>query len=198
MGGTNSAQPLSLWQKPLDVKTAHILDRSKFPGVSLFENRHLQPRGANVPGFNVLWFLSGDLLKIDDAAVRMGYKDAVKLTFGFLLPTIYGGVHLSAWNFEFPSVVEGVLWKAACIYTATAAYAFTIVFVIVNFFFKIALQRRARDAVNLIGGKILGRITLYGITLCRIYIVVEAFVSLRAVPIGVYLTPAWIQMVPHV
>ncbi|KAK3304645.1 uncharacterized protein B0T15DRAFT_249690 [Chaetomium strumarium] len=30
------------------------------------------------------------------------------------LPTVYGGVHLSAWNFEFPTTVEHLLWKIMC------------------------------------------------------------------------------------
>ncbi|KAK1512568.1 uncharacterized protein CCOS01_14808 [Colletotrichum costaricense] len=31
----------------------------------------------------------------------------------------------------------------------------------------------------------------------RVFIVVEAFISLRQVPIGVYSMPSWIQMIPH-
>ena len=31
----------------------------------------------------------------------------------------------------------------------------------------------------------------------RLYIVVESFISLRKVPIGVYYTPSWLQMIPH-
>ncbi|KAK3902098.1 hypothetical protein C8A05DRAFT_34225 [Staphylotrichum tortipilum] len=46
-------------------------------------------------------------------------------------------------------------------------------------------------------GKSSGAIVLVFIV-CRLYLVVEAFVSLRAVPIGVYWTPPWIQMIPHV
>lgn len=31
----------------------------------------------------------------------------------------------------------------------------------------------------------------------RGYIVVESFLSLRRSPIGVFLTPSWLQMLPH-
>jgi len=34
-------------------------------------------------------------------------------------------------------------------------------------------------------------------SLARIFIVVESFIGLRRVPIGVYWTPAWLQMIPH-
>jgi hypothetical protein len=31
------------------------------------------------------------------------------------LPAVYGGVHLSAWNFDFPTPMEHLLWKSACL-----------------------------------------------------------------------------------
>lgn len=31
----------------------------------------------------------------------------------------------------------------------------------------------------------------------RVYIVLESFLSLRSVPLGVFLSPAWLQMFPH-
>ncbi|KAK3936520.1 hypothetical protein QBC46DRAFT_419077 [Diplogelasinospora grovesii] len=34
--------------------------------------------------------------------------------------------------------------------------------------------------------------------LARTYQIVESFVSLRSVPIGVFWTPSWIQMLPHI
>ncbi|KAK0619403.1 hypothetical protein B0T14DRAFT_431559 [Immersiella caudata] len=38
---------------------------------------------------------------------------------------------------------------------------------------------------------------LAGYILARTYLVVESFVSLRAEPVGVFWTPAWLQMIPH-
>ena len=32
-----------------------------------------------------------------------------------LLPLLYGGIHLGAWEYDFPSKVEDVLWRIACL-----------------------------------------------------------------------------------
>jgi len=37
------------------------------------------------------------------------------MILGMILPLVYGGIHLSAWNFEFPTSVESLLWKLASI-----------------------------------------------------------------------------------
>lgn len=33
------------------------------------------------------------------------------LVLAMVMPVVYGGVHLSVWNFEFPTAVEGLIWK---------------------------------------------------------------------------------------
>jgi hypothetical protein len=40
-------------------------------------------------------------------------------------------------------------------------------------------------------------VAIFSYALSRFFIVVESFISLRHVPIGVYATPAWIQTLPH-
>ena len=110
--------------------------------------------------------------------------ELVATTMLFVLPLAYGGIHLSAWNFEFPTAMESLLWKISGI---TIASIF-VVWVAIRF---IVPHDEDQD-LNL-------QIVFFGVsTACRIYIVIEAYISLRAVPIGVYWTPAWIQMIPHV
>ena len=49
----------------------------------------------------------------------MGYAMKEKPFFVVLavaLPILYGGVHLTAWNFEFPTATEHLLWKVACFF----------------------------------------------------------------------------------
>jgi hypothetical protein len=35
------------------------------------------------------------------------------------LPIVYGSVHLAAWNFEFPTEVEKIIWRVACVVVAS-------------------------------------------------------------------------------
>lgn len=120
-----------------------------------------------------------------------------------LLPIAYGGIHLSAWNFNFPSRIEKFLWMIACFDIMGAVF--------VGFIFMLVLHVTTHmgDEYDHMFWKTLASFisVLYGIVglpfvavyvISRIYIVVEAFASLRAVPIGIYLMPSWVQMIPHV
>jgi hypothetical protein len=117
-----------------------------------------------------------------------------------LLPAVYGGVHLTAWNFEFPSDIERLLWKIACFdIISTMVALVVIVWVVLAGLFLLGFDWTYSDS------DVLSRIlrvlvavlmAIYG--LCRMFLVVESFISLRKVPIGVYWTPSWLQMIPHV
>ena len=109
--------------------------------------------------------------------------------FGSLLvlPLAYGGVHLSAWNFEFPTAIESLLWKLSAI---IIAISFPTWLTITAFLETLTRWHKFNDYLFVLSAVVS--------MVCRVYIVIEAYVSLRAVPIGVYWTPAWIQMIPHV
>jgi hypothetical protein len=50
------------------------------------------------------------------------------------LPIAYGGVHLSAWHFFFPTEIEGMLWKIACV---SIMAAFPLWFLLVFIVFRV-------------------------------------------------------------
>jgi hypothetical protein len=112
-----------------------------------------------------------------------------------LLPALYSGVHLSAWGFEFPSPVEGFLWKLSCFDIAiTFVPAALVEFVLTKY-------HDPAETSGLLGnlfGMSLALLLGIAYSLSRLYIVIEAFISLRHVPIGVYSTVAWSQSIPHV
>ena len=41
-------------------------------------------------------------------------EDLRRLVLSVVLPILYGGIHLSVWNYEFPTLIESQLWKGAC------------------------------------------------------------------------------------
>lgn len=165
--------------------------------VEMNKKHDFNPRGTNLQGVNAKSLLTGSMDKF------LNVKDESGLFFRLFigLPLIYGGVHLSAWTFEFPTAVESLLWKVsgitiAAIFPVWLSWLFTVA----------AIQFVVRSVSGLeLDWDEDGRFTklvdgpvILAFIACRLYIVVEAFVSLRAVPIGVYWTPAWIQMIPHV
>lgn len=121
-----------------------------------------------------------------------------------ILPIIYGGIHLAAWNFDFPSQVESLLWKVSSfIIIGLAPVAFLLLLLFLAFeeystnwpFSPVINFITFSFFISLLFLVILGSL-LY--TFARIFLVVESFISLRHVPIGVYAAVPWVQNIPHV
>jgi hypothetical protein len=136
-----------------------------------------------------------------------------------LIPTAYGGIHLSALHEMFPTAIERVLWKASC-FTLIGYSVFTILswlsliaFVELSGFIseknnswskgsRLWMRPPAWGFLEpLIGFTLIGLVFAPTI-LClaaRIFVVVESFISLRHVPIGVYQTPPtnFMGYIPH-
>jgi hypothetical protein len=126
-----------------------------------------------------------------------------------LIPAAYGAIHISVLQLTFPSVVERLLWKISCYILTMPAVACGIiclfVYLIHHFNWKWVM-----DMWRILGSLVNDSIREYTIlpTYCivliayigsRLYLVVESFVSLRHVPVGVYETPSinFMNYVPH-
>ena len=137
------------------------------------------------------------------------------LRFFIPLTAAYGGIHLSAWNFEFPSRVESVIWRTACFIIIGSSFAMLAVpswDTLGNYFFhrsrprdrRIRQDWRPRRAWKLMEaltekvGYCIAGLLLLCYAASRIYLVVESFISLRHVPIGVYAAVPWVENIPHV
>ncbi|PQE23339.1 hypothetical protein CJF30_00011209 [Rutstroemia sp. NJR-2017a BBW] len=89
------------------------------------------------------------------------------------MPVVYGGIHLSVWNFEFPTALEKLLWKIASIgVAATLPLLFAL-----GLRIKILLDigSKWRD----VGERIytyMGYVAMIFYFLARAYIVVESFI----------------------
>ncbi|KAH6950699.1 hypothetical protein DER45DRAFT_599269 [Fusarium avenaceum] len=120
------------------------------------------------------------------------------LVLAMALPFVYGGVHLFAWNFEFASHIEEVLWKISSIYTAAifpAYLVFEVSLLIVNFYLGSDPEEVPLPLYYTKVG-IAGVVVVIYVA-SRVFIIMEAFLSLRHVPVGVYISPSWIQAIPH-
>ncbi|KAI1042891.1 hypothetical protein LB505_000975 [Fusarium chuoi] len=106
-----------------------------------------------------------------------------------LLSGIYGGVHLSAWNWAFPSSVELLMWKISCLYIAGALALYFVMAVLAT-----AVRT---DGTTWLVTYIAFWVALFVYMAARFYVVFESFFSLRRSPAGVYISPAWVEMFPH-
>ncbi|CCT65167.1 uncharacterized protein FFUJ_04955 [Fusarium fujikuroi IMI 58289] len=106
-----------------------------------------------------------------------------------LLSGIYGGVHLSAWNWAFPSSIELLMWKISCLYIAGALALYFVMAVLAT-----AVRT---DGTTWLVTYIAFWFALFVYMAARFYVVFESFFSLRRSPAGVYISPVWVEMFPH-
>jgi hypothetical protein len=106
----------ALWfRKPLNIQDPTVVPAtpvvmSCFKGETPDKSQYLLSRARNIT-----IFMEDDVWSL------------ILLLFGLLaLCTAYGGVHLSAWNFHFPTEVEHYLWKGIMHFCHWAALMLTL------------------------------------------------------------------------
>jgi hypothetical protein len=137
-----------------------------------------------------------------------------------LVVGLYGSLHAAAWNSHFPSDAEKVLWRVSSIIVAISGFlAFAAVAVDRlpslgrESYFR-TWDDRVQRCTSFIESIWLGlQIFLAGLFMlvipiplvvsllvyipARIYLVLDAFLSLRSAPVELYQTPNWTQWIPH-
>ena len=121
-----------------------------------------------------------------------GYSDSTLVCISGLCVLslmIFGSVHLASWNSRLPSTSELWMWRGSSLFCVIYANLFAFVFV------RGVNQRSgALDAV-------LENLTIYGsfvYIIVRIYMIVEVFISLRALPASAFQSVQWSSFVPHI
>lgn len=112
------------------------------------------------------------------------------ISFAILLGlmTAYGGIHLSVWSYDFPTEKERWLWRVASMNVAAFGWGYLLLAL-----FSTQLRHESQWLILIV--------FFVFVLLCvasRIFIVVESFISLRTVPIGVYAAIPWAQYIPHI
>lgn len=108
-------------------------------------------------------------------------------TFPGILNTAFDIV---AWNFVFPTPVESLLWKISTCTTTGLALA-TMVYTLVDW----AVTNK-KDCQQLDSIPFKSYAIVY--SFLRLYVIVEIFIGLRALPGGVFRTVAWSKYFPHI
>ena len=146
----------------------------------------LVPRVHNWPSDNLLRDVSGPVVGM----------------ILWLACLAYGGIHLTAWNSQFPSEAEKWLWRSSSLYIAFCGGLLIILNHVtqaygpLNAFWERWMGGGGRWWQNIIIGV---PVFLCGISLmlARAFVVIEAFISIRQLPEAAYDTPSWTQIFPH-
>ena len=131
-----------------------------------------------------------------------------------LATALYGGLHLLLWRAYFPSTTERWLWRGSALIIAASGLT-AVPFVLADTWgidvdertaglakrwLQPIVPKASRELLSkssdisyyaVIGGVLV----IYGAA--RIFLVLEAFISLRSLRIEVYQTPDWTQWIPH-
>ena len=114
----------------------------------------------------------------------------------------YGATHLLAWNVHFLIVAEQWVWRSSSLYIDfcgglwIALNYLTQSYQPLNSFWDSWMDEGGKWWQNIIIGV---PVIICGLSLVlvRVSVVVEAFVSMRELPVGAYETPTWTQLFPQ-
>jgi hypothetical protein len=183
--------------KQLSFYCDQIPDRSPVPAGSK-SCSYARPNPANL-------YVEGC---ISDTNRSLGYG-----FFGALfLSLTYAACHFSAWNSHFPTLTERSLWRGSCIVIAAGIPLVTFnagVFGIIDHYVTEENRHKYFDNRTLFIAKLLYVFNILVIFLiiapmsllyaaARSFIVLEAFISVRNLPLGAYDSINWIEYLPHV
>ncbi|KLU86092.1 hypothetical protein MAPG_05111 [Magnaporthiopsis poae ATCC 64411] len=114
----------------------------------------------------------------------------------------YGGIHAAAWNDYFPSKAEKWIWRTSASYITFCGGLWVMLNFLVTRF-----RRLNQFWEHWMDGKkplwqsfLLGTVVFicgFSLVLARGFIVIEAFISIRAMPLSAYRTPEWSDTIPH-
>ncbi|KAF3931392.1 hypothetical protein ABW19_dt0200926 [Dactylella cylindrospora] len=142
------------------------------------------------------------------------HRDHLKSILAFTAAA-YGGLHIAAWKEHFPTPFERIAWLVSAIFISCSGVISFFLFLAkqkipafdrwVNafttsswYFYKRSHMAQTNRAYFWQVATALGGGVVIACFMCaRVYLVVEAFVSLRDVPREVYDTPNWTNFFPH-
>ncbi|KAF8142079.1 hypothetical protein EV363DRAFT_1443990 [Boletus edulis] len=108
---------------------------------------------------------------------------------------ILGGLHLIAWNFDFPTETEKVLWRVASL--TLAAGPLVILGLILIFGIAENLKLCSfDDCLDKVGVLTMGSVGILTIV-SRLLLVALMLASLRALPCSAHQTVSWTAYIPH-
>ncbi|KAM3079545.1 hypothetical protein ACMFMG_005964 [Clarireedia jacksonii] len=166
------------WDKPLDLRIATIakLDPKK-NGAFIYAVSRLQFQNLEQ---DLAEWGKGDFVLFFNR-LRGSYTGA-QLAFGILIVVLVDSINFAAWNNSFPSETEQLLWR-----TMSASTCGTMILLWIGLSIPVKSIRLVVCSLSTIS-----------YCICRIYLMIGVFVSLRSVPEALYQTVPWLSVLPGI
>ena len=114
----------------------------------------------------------------------------------------FAAVHVAAWKGAFPTNFEAWTWRASSVYIGFSGLVWLVIHILAEisesiwwFWFDLLSDEASKKSRFMI----MAVCSICGVCyiFARIFLIVEAFVSLRSLPGAVFLVPSWALSVPH-
>ena len=196
-----------LWHKPQDVMTptyidaTNILTREQIIGlsarspVSTLFVKEFWLHGVAIRGMadNIFPWTRGIPIQLRWKK-DVFYLNPIFIGIGFG-GTLFGTIHFLAWNFEFPTPIERILWRSSCCVLISLPLLSTL-----TYFMTLHNARRDSESDTKTNALLRPFVTMCVLlyTLARLYLMVEIFRSLAYAPLSTFQEINWPSAIPHV
>ncbi|KAF8658910.1 hypothetical protein AX16_001954 [Volvariella volvacea WC 439] len=124
-------------------------------------------------------------------------SDVVKLlAVGSMTRVVFGGIHLFAWNFQFPTDLERWLWRGASLTLTVIPPFLAIIAFLIFLDFKYESDLTEYPAIPVYYLTLFIFPPIYFVA--RIVILFLAFYTLRALPEYAFQSAKWTEFLPHI
>jgi hypothetical protein len=113
-----------------------------------------------------------------------------------LTGTIFGAIHCIGWFFQFPTFSEKLLWRVTSTFIAVFP-TFLGILLHGHVFFRVGFANKVWNAILHVF-RLIAPIGVFLYIPARIYLLVEACISLRNLPPSALETVQWVLFLPHV
>jgi len=123
-----------------------------------------------------------------------GLDRAVSFFISASIATVFGAIHLIAWNNYFASWVEKLLWRICAATTTGLPIVFLIWYISLGLLFRARFKPTSASFIR----QYITYTPLLFYIICRLYLIVEPFAGLRYMPVGAFHTVNWAYFIPHI
>ena len=128
---------------------------------------------------------------------RQTYSDKNSVLFELILlcPAVFNAAHVASWNIRLLSNVEQWLWRASAVY-CFASGVWVVVGLPLDDLYRKWFPKPSYTAFSTMKISFSVASSLY--IIARIFMIVEVFLSLRALPASAYESVQWSSFIPHI
>jgi hypothetical protein len=180
---------LAWWSKPLDSEvivevcvTGDIPEIPYVPDISGLDTISMPPINGN---------FSRGIWGVVESVVQSNGK-ACFLSISLIVTAVFGGIHVFAWNYFFPSEVEKYMWRVCCVLSALMPFIYDSLWMIADY------SQSWSGRWSKLATEVAIVCCLLVYVCARLYMIFEPFVLLRSAPASAYDTVNWSSFIPHI